>query len=121
MDIILYIPYTVKRLAIFESPVGMSLTKLSRAESFPAQQGEFGDIPAGDGKTANLFLQCILRLRRMSTYPDKDEDLGVSDAVLALRHPDHWELGRTLALRHQVPHLGTKSFWSHLWQKMPYK
>jgi hypothetical protein len=85
----------------------------------------------------------------MKTYPDKDEDLGVSDAVLALRHPDHGELGRTLTLRHQVAYLeykkylvklvakdafnllntgtptpgpapvGTKSIWSKLWQKMP--
>jgi hypothetical protein len=54
-----------------------------------------------------------------NSYPDKDEDLGVSDAVLALRHPDHWELGRTLTLRHQVAYLDTKSIWSNLWQKMP--
>jgi hypothetical protein len=45
-----------------------------------------------------------------TSYPDKDEDLGVSDAVLALRHPDHGELGRTLTLRHQVPHLGHKKY-----------
>ncbi len=51
----------------------------------------------------------ILRLRRKTTsYPDKDEDLGVSDAVLALRHPDHGELGRTLTLRHQVAYLRHK-------------
>ena len=41
----------------------------------------------------------------MITYPDKDEDLGVPDTVLALGHPDHWELGRTLTLGHQIPHL----------------
>jgi hypothetical protein len=53
----------------------------------------------------------ILILSRMTTsYPDKDEDLGVSDAVLALRHPDHGELGRTLTLRHQVAHLGHKKY-----------
>ncbi len=46
----------------------------------------------------------------MTTYPDKDEDFGVSDAVLALRHPDHGELGRTLTLRHQVAHLSHKKF-----------
>jgi hypothetical protein len=45
-----------------------------------------------------------------TSYPDKDEDLGVSDAVLALRHPDHRELGRTLTLRHQVAYLEHKKF-----------
>jgi hypothetical protein len=43
-------PYTERKwLAVFPSPAGMSLTKLS-----------LGDIPAGDGKTANLFLQCTV-------------------------------------------------------------
>jgi hypothetical protein len=39
-----------KELAIFPSPAGMSLTKLSL--------GGISDIPAGDGKTAHSFLQC---------------------------------------------------------------
>jgi hypothetical protein len=51
-----------KGLAVFPSPAGMSLTKLSLAGNnsiFPGQ-GEFvTDIPAGDVKTTNLFLQCI--------------------------------------------------------------
>ncbi len=63
----------------------------------------------GTGKPLTFFYS-VLRLRRVTTYPDKDEDLGVSDAVLALRHPDHRELGRTLTLRHQVPHLEHKKF-----------
>jgi hypothetical protein len=43
--------YTVKkRLAVFPSPTGMSLTKLSLAGN------KLSDITAGDGKTANLFL-----------------------------------------------------------------
>jgi hypothetical protein len=42
-----------KRLAIFPSPAGMSLTKLSLAGIIKL---------AGDGKIANLFLQCM-RLR----------------------------------------------------------
>ncbi len=40
----------------------MSLTKLFLAGKnfiIPGQ-GEFGDIPAGDGKITNLFLQCSL-------------------------------------------------------------
>jgi hypothetical protein len=54
-----------KRLAIFPFPAGMSLTKLSLAVNnliIPGQ-GELlvSDIPAGEGKTANLFLQCTLR------------------------------------------------------------
>jgi hypothetical protein len=52
-----------KRLAIFPSPAGMSITKLSLvAENnliIPDQE-EFGysDIPFGVRKIANLFLQC---------------------------------------------------------------
>ncbi len=38
-----------KRLLIFLSPAGMSLTKLFLAGSLVS------DIPPGDGKTANLF------------------------------------------------------------------
>ncbi len=48
-----------KRLAVFLSLAGMSLTKLSLAGNnliIPGQ-GEFGkcDIPPGEGKIANLF------------------------------------------------------------------
>jgi hypothetical protein len=51
-----------KRLSSFPSPAGMSLTKLPLGRNnsvmtslFPPK-GEFGsDIPAGDGKLANLF------------------------------------------------------------------
>ncbi len=59
----LFIPreYTVKkRLAIFPSLAGMSLTKLSQAGKnlstvFPSRESLVSDIPAGDGKTAYLF------------------------------------------------------------------
>jgi hypothetical protein len=52
------------RFAVFPSPAGMSLTKLSLAGKnliIPGR-GELGKhvIPAGDGKTASIFLQCIL-------------------------------------------------------------
>jgi hypothetical protein len=64
-----------KRLAIFPSPAWKSLTKLSMAgnnlpsryvtnqtlpgrELFPARVSLVSDIPAGDGKIANLFPQC---------------------------------------------------------------
>jgi hypothetical protein len=47
-----------KRLTIFPSPFGMSLTKLSlegNKELFQARESLVNDIPAGDGKLANLF------------------------------------------------------------------
>jgi hypothetical protein len=51
-----------KELAIFPSPAGMSLTKLSlggkKTKLFPPRKSLISDIPAGDGKTANSFLQC---------------------------------------------------------------
>jgi hypothetical protein len=57
--------YTVKkRLSFFPSSDGMSLTKLSLDGNtliIPSQAREtlVSDIPAGDGKNDNLFLQCI--------------------------------------------------------------
>ncbi len=55
--------YTVKKVAVFPSPSWMSLTPNSPwpgiIKMIPGE-GEFGkDIPAGDGKTANPFLQCM--------------------------------------------------------------
>ncbi len=51
-----------KRLAVCPSPAGISLTKLSLAGNFyklfPSRESLVNDIPAGDGKTAVLFLQC---------------------------------------------------------------
>jgi hypothetical protein len=47
--------YTVKKVYIFSRP--QPLTKL-----FPARESLVSDIPAGDGKTANLFLQCVRRI-----------------------------------------------------------
>ncbi len=55
--------HCIKGLAVFPSPAGMSLTKLSLMGNnllFPAKESLISDIPAGDGKTANLFLQCTL-------------------------------------------------------------
>jgi hypothetical protein len=53
-----------KRFTSFPSSAGMALTKLSYDVIIPAQ-GEFGsDIPAVDGKLANLFLRCRLQNRR---------------------------------------------------------
>jgi hypothetical protein len=44
-----------KRLAISPSQAGMSLTKL-----FTDRESLVSDIPAGDRKIANLFLQCAV-------------------------------------------------------------
>ncbi len=57
--------YTVKKgLAVFPSPAGMSFTKFSLDGDNLIISGQreslVSDIPAGDGKTANLFLQCTL-------------------------------------------------------------
>jgi hypothetical protein len=51
-----------KELAVFPSPAGMSLIKLSLGGNnfsfFPPRESLVSDIPAGDGKMANSFLQC---------------------------------------------------------------
>ncbi len=56
--------YTVKkRLTIFPSPAGMSLTKLSLAGNDIIILGPgslVSDIPVGDGDIANHILQCML-------------------------------------------------------------
>ncbi len=56
-----------KRLAVFPSPAGMLLTKLSLAGNnlvIPGQK-EFGirNVPAGGRKINKLFLQCSGRTR----------------------------------------------------------
>ncbi len=61
-----YHGHTVKkRLTIFPFPAGFETNQISLAGInliIPGQK-EFGisDIPAGDGKIANLFLQCSAR------------------------------------------------------------
>ncbi len=56
--------YTIhckKRFAIFPSPAGMSLTKLSlgRNTVFPSRESLVSDIPAGDGKIMKLFYSVL--------------------------------------------------------------
>ena len=41
----------------------------------------------------------------IKSYPDEDEDPGVSYTVLALGHAQHRELRRALTLRHQITNL----------------
>jgi hypothetical protein len=51
-----------KKILAIPSPVGMSLNKISLAGNnlFPSRESLVSDIPAGDEKIANLFLQCAL-------------------------------------------------------------
>lgn len=39
------------------------------------------------------------------TYPDEDEDFGVTNPVLAIGHLHHGELRRAGTFLHQVPYL----------------
>jgi hypothetical protein len=51
-----------KRLAIFPSPAGMSLIKLSLVGNYfiiPGQESLVSDISAGDEKIVHAFLQCM--------------------------------------------------------------
>jgi hypothetical protein len=70
-----------KELAVFPSPAGMSLIKLFLGGNnlffFPPRESFVSDIPAGDGKMANSFLQCVL-------YCDKK----VSGKILRSPHVD---------------------------------
>jgi hypothetical protein len=47
-----------RRLAVFPSPAGMSLTKLGDWKSRVLWAPVVSDIPAGDGKTSTLLVQC---------------------------------------------------------------
>jgi hypothetical protein len=56
---------------IFPSPAGMSLTKLSLGGNydviyklFPSRESLVSDIPAGDGKMANLFYS-VMSFKRL--------------------------------------------------------
>jgi hypothetical protein len=58
---------TVKKVIIFPVPAGMSLTKLPLAgiiQLFPAGESLVRDIPTGDEKNYNIFLQCALFVTR---------------------------------------------------------
>jgi hypothetical protein len=55
-----------KKVSDFPVPSRMSPTKLSLAGNnlitvFPARESLVSDIPAGDAKIANLFIQCAIR------------------------------------------------------------
>jgi hypothetical protein len=59
---IAYSVHCKKEVAVFPSPAGMSLTQTlsgrEKTKLFPPRKSLISDIPAGDGKTANSFLQC---------------------------------------------------------------
>jgi hypothetical protein len=53
------IQYTGKKVINFPVPRGdVTYQTLPGRENFPARESLVSDIPAGDGKIANLFLQC---------------------------------------------------------------
>ncbi len=65
-----------KRFAIFPSTAGMLRTKLSLDGNtlFIPVQGELvSDIPAGDGKIFNLFLQCSRQGCIGNTYREQED------------------------------------------------
>ncbi len=66
-------------LATFSSPAGMSLTKLSLAGNniiIPARESLVSDIPAGDGKIVNPFLQCtVILLNTCAGFDTHDRGL----------------------------------------------
>ena len=39
------------------------------------------------------------------SYPDENENLSVSDPIFSFSDSDHWELGWTLAITHQLTDL----------------
>ncbi len=49
--------YTVKKFIVFPVP-----TRDVTNQTLPGRESVVSDIPAGDGKTANLFLQCIFHI-----------------------------------------------------------
>jgi hypothetical protein len=77
-----------KRLSYFPSPAGMSLTKLSLGGNNLIRECLVSDIPDGDGKIDNLFLQC-----RGWTSTDGGQGEGAAAHVrvvwqLSAPHPD---------------------------------
>ncbi len=59
----------------------MSLTKPSLARLFLVREGLVSDIPAGDGKTANLFLQCSVHC---IVYNNQNNLLNFCDVFMPL-------------------------------------
>ncbi len=60
-----------KRLAIFPSPAGMSLTKLfldGNFQIFSARESLVSDIPAGDGKNDNHFYSVKGSYEQINTF-----------------------------------------------------
>ncbi len=50
---------------------------------FPARESLVSDIPAGDGKTANLFLQCIIT-EHMSRSIEKQNNLSAAEIIICI-------------------------------------
>ncbi len=82
---------------IFLSPAGMPITKSlcpGIIKLFPARESLVSDIPVGDGKIDNLFLQCIIPVFRFSAkncmcYEREGMGLLENQAVSSLRGIAH--------------------------------
>ncbi len=60
IDLFVFLLYTVKKFKRFSRPQpGCQWLNSPWAGIFPPRESLVSDIPAGDGKMANLFLQCI--------------------------------------------------------------
>ncbi len=54
----IFLPYSFRLIGPQQTRLDPSLVSQNRVKLFPARESLVSDIPAGDGKIANLFLQC---------------------------------------------------------------
>jgi hypothetical protein len=98
-----------KRLAIFPSPAGMSLTKLSLAGNYLIiPESVVGDIPAGDGKMDKIFYSAMAVLtswkesRKRAPVPGAQvHPLAVPPGVQVQVADGNAHLGQPLGHAHQ--------------------
>ncbi len=84
----------------------------SRLALFPARESSVSDIPGGDGKTTNLFSQCILIWPGVADYNDRllacylwnleELDILLGD-LSGLLIPDYRSTSRIGCTRHVGP------------------
>ncbi len=71
--------YTVKRVSHFPIPsrdvTDQTLSGREKTKLFPPRKSLISDIPAGDGKTANSFLQCRCKASLDSKAPESSDEL----------------------------------------------
>ncbi len=81
-----------KSFSIFQSPAGMSLSKLSLGGNtlymtslFPPRESLVSDIPAGDGNIEKIFLRCTLDKRQNTIYYTISTFTNIFSLLLARR------------------------------------